>query len=152
MNNKIPTVICDIDGTISDCEHRLHLINNRESADWNTFYEDCIKDQPIKPVVDMLLSLKNNTQIIFVTGRTEQVRHITYDWLKKHLGQSFGSCPMYMRNNGDLRTDVELKEEIYNKYLKRLNILFVIEDKQECVDMWRSKKLNCIQVNKGVIL
>jgi hypothetical protein len=55
-----------------------------------------------------------------------------------------------MREDGDCRSDVEVKEEIYEKYLKGVvDIAFCIDDRQSVVDMWRSKGLVCLQCAKG---
>ena len=45
MNDK-QIIICDIDGTIANLQHRLHYIRNPEGTkDWDSFHVTCTDDK-----------------------------------------------------------------------------------------------------------
>ncbi len=147
---KQPAYIFDIDGTLADCSHRLGLINGNIKY-WEEFYGACKDDQPIADVcslaIDFIHYMKRD--IIFLTGRPERVRRQTNEWLVDKLGAA--GCSLYMRKDGDHRPDYEVKREIYEQKIKdKYQILGVFEDRQQCVDMWRSLGLTCFQVAKRV--
>ena len=55
-----------------------------------------------------------------------------------------------MRGDKDSRPDSEVKQDI----LKQLKdegkeILFVVDDRQSVVDMWRTSGITCLQCKKG---
>src|SRR5271157_2902378 len=96
--------IFDIDGTVSDLTHRLHFISNMQGTkDWHGFFEACDQDKPIQEVIDVLGALERvGHTIIMVSGRSEQVREKTINWLSDH--NVFYSS-LYMRKAGDHRED-----------------------------------------------
>lgn len=153
--------IFDIDGTIADCSHRLHHIQPPAGLihfepgetdwkpDWDTFYSLCVNDKPIENVCHLLRVLQWNSEVIFVTGRSEKFRNHTTEWLKTQLG-SFPEYHLFMRADGDHRPDYEIKKEIYEKHIKdKFNILGVFEDRDQVVKMWRELGLTCYQVADG---
>ena len=56
-----------------------------------------------------------------------------------------------MRLTGDFRKDSIVKREIYETHVQdNYFIEFVIDDRQQVVDMWRNEcKLPCLQVAPG---
>lgn len=139
--------IFDIDGTLADCSHRLHFIQ-QEKPDWDAFYKDCVNDKPILPVVELAQVLKDSYQdLIFVTGRPTKYANETIEWLCNTLETDY--IKLYMRDDGDHRPDYVIKKEIYEKYLTDYCIDGVFEDRKQCVDMWRSLGLTCYQVADG---
>ncbi len=55
-----------------------------------------------------------------------------------------------MRQEGDTRKDVLVKQEIYEREIKgRYNVLFVLDDRQQVVDGWRALGLTVFQVAPG---
>ena len=51
--NKKSICIFDIDGTLANCDHRLHYIKNKPK-NWEAFYNECMDDLVIWPVAEML--------------------------------------------------------------------------------------------------
>ena len=77
-------VICDVDGTVADNNHRQHLLG--KSRNWEAFFNEMENDQPIKNVLEMVKKkYENGFQIIFLTGRPEKYRSITKKWLEKYI-------------------------------------------------------------------
>lgn len=141
--------IFDIDGTLADCSQRLHFIQ-QEKPDWESFYKDCVNDNHIEPVWNLLHRIyEDGIDVIFVTGRPEKYRKQTTIWLSKYLmSEYFGLC---MRKDGDHRPDYIVKKEIYEKEIKPYYEFIdgVFEDRTQCVKMWRELGLTCYQVAEG---
>lgn len=55
-----------------------------------------------------------------------------------------------MRDAGDKREDTIVKSEIYDKYLKDLNIINIYDDRPSVIRMWRAKGLNVVDVGQGI--
>ena len=145
--------IFDIDGTLADCTHRIHLITG-ESRNWDAFYDACDKDTPIAPVIQVLNALHIQGQrIIFVTGRTDTVREKTEKWLETWTAvRSYDiRYNLVMRAVGDHRHDHTIKEQWLHALPDRDRRLVacVFEDRQQVVDMWRRNGLRCFQVATG---
>jgi hypothetical protein len=56
---------------------------------------------------------------------------------------------LYMRQDGDFRRDDIVKQEILDKYIDKDRVLFVLDDRDQVVDMWRRNGLTCFQVAEG---
>lgn len=159
-------VIFDIDGTLANAAHRLHLIQTHGAKDWETFLSDemVAQDTPIEPVWRTLIALASNpaTRILFITGRPETQRMTTYHWLTD------GSCPirapfvdaverasdkpvMLMRAEGDRRPSHIVKEGKLDVARKAMgyNPVLVFEDRKHDAEMWRRNGLICAQVAEG---
>lgn len=141
-------VICDLDGTLCDIRHRLHFVKG-EDKDWKSFFDGVSEDKVREDVKSQVAELcaNENAKVIFVSARPEDYREETEKWLsyKYHHG-----CTLIMRNSGDRRPDTEVKEEIYEKYLKNLNIIRVFDDRPSVIKMWRDKGLEVEDVGEGI--
>ena len=61
-------VLCDIDGTIANNDHRQHFLEGKK--DWDGFFGELINDSPIMPVIEKInQEVNNGNKIIFITGR-----------------------------------------------------------------------------------
>lgn len=160
---KRPSIIVDIDGTLADCDHRLHHIRNDEpteedtsrKTDWEAFYRDCLLDEPIEPTVELIRQLKNygDYAIILVTGRSCDYRDHTEQWLDKH---KIAYDLLLMRLKDNHTKDVDLKRKwlhmLRNGEISLPDCHFptlAIEDRSRCIDMWREEGLVAFQCGKG---
>jgi len=103
MNDK-KIIICDLDGTIANVQHRLHYIKNPDGTmkpyaerDWNSFNAACGDDEPYTDVIQILWDLyyggagryadreDSLREVYFFSGRNEAVRPQTIRWLWKHV-------------------------------------------------------------------
>lgn len=85
--------------------------------------------------------------VVFCTGRKEQYREVTEEWLESHLGFH---TPLLMRADDDGRTDWIVKYELFNKHIReQYNVRGVFDDRQQVVKMWRALGLTCFQVAEG---
>lgn len=159
-------IVCDLDGTLANCEHRVHHVQRvdgnglKKKPDWDAFYAG-VKDDTVNEAVKKLLDnmlyfdelLDYKHELIFCSGRPERCRDDTSLWLRTKAGYRQDCYTLFMRKDGDFRADYIVKEEILNdpeqlgEYKDR--ILFVLDDRQQVVDMWRRNGLTCFQVAPG---
>jgi hypothetical protein len=150
-------VIFDIDGTLADCTHRLHHINHDDytaSKDWPAFWAGIPHDKPIRPIIDMcnrfwLTSHWDQPvyEVLLCTGRSENNRGATEAWLKTH-GVKYST--LIMRKEDCFRPDYVVKEEMLDALLLvGYQIDFVVDDRQQVVDMWRRRGIICLQCAPG---
>ena len=133
--NKI--IICDIDGTVALKGDRNPY--NAASSDYDKL------NAPVAKLLDILSAAK--VEIIFVSARSEKDRSVTEKWLAVH---GFEWNYLFMREDGDNRKDAIIKEELYRKHIEgRYDILFVLDDRNQTVEMWRKIGLPCFQVEEG---
>jgi hypothetical protein len=133
-------IICDIDGTLA-------LLGDRNRYDPTTG-NDILND----PIANILQVYNNQTvfpiKLILVTGREEKYRKFTEKWLNENRINHYNL--LLMRKTGDFRKDFIIKKELYDKYIKgKYNVLFVLEDRDQVVKMWRDEGLVCLQVAYG---
>lgn len=137
------TIVIDLDGTLANIDHRTHLVK-RDKPDWDAFFAACVDDTPNVWCVALMAALKNHGfNVIIVTARKRTVEKETRLWVNK---QFFAWVPelVMLRDSDDNTEDQELKRRWLYSYGKD-RILFVVDDRQRVVDMWRSEGLVCLQ-------
>jgi len=124
--------LCDLDGTLS-------LLNGRSPYDASTCENDILN----KPVADII----KGRNIIFVSGREDKDREPTIRFLVKH---GIECLELFMRKTGDFRKDAIIKKEIFDEHIRgKYNVDFVLDDRNQVVELWRSIGLTCLQVAEG---
>ena len=142
--DKPRCVIVDIDGTLA-----LNL-ENRSFYDMSRVKEDTV-DPFMSCIVDALYNygLESNGKpypsIILVSGRGEEARKDTEEWLKTNL---IPYDHLYMREEGDSRKDEVIKEEIYHEYIEPEYAVLGVFDDRPCVcrNVWRKLGLRVAQL------
>lgn len=132
-------LVCDLDGTLA-------LLNGRSPYDAT----HCDKDLLNQPVADIVLKFQaSGHQIIFLSGREDKFREPTVRFLQQHLGEAF-PYRLIMRTTGDMRKDSIIKQELLEREIVPNSFVdFVLDDRNQVVDMWRSLGLTCLQVDYG---
>lgn len=129
-------IICDIDGTLANK-------SDRSPYDWHRVKEDTIK----QPVLNILNAIKETHTIILLTGRDGICRGLTEEWLAEN---DVPYNALFIRDKGNTEKDSIIKERIFRSKIKdKYYIDFVLDDRQQVVDMWRSIGLTCLQVDYG---
>lgn len=114
-------IICDIDGTVADCSHRVGLI-----PDWDAFHHEMVLDPPIKPVILGIRAMVDNPRpnsvpigLFFLTGRPERYRSKTVEWIAMHM-QLFqiDDYELLMRPDQDYSPDLEFKAYAFEQAWK----------------------------------
>jgi hypothetical protein len=136
----------DIDGTVADCSHRLHHIL-KHPKDWDSFFAECSDDAPIEHICDLVRLLMLDTPVVYVSGRSDQCRDLTEQWLKQH---DIWTGYLYMRDEGDHRDDDIVKIDLlYQIRAEGWRPIMVFEDRSRVVLAWREAGIPCAQVAEG---
>lgn len=157
---KVPAIICDLDGTLCNVEHRRHFVRPTDGSkkDWVGFFKGIPDDTVNQWCADILRGLGDRFQIVYCSGRDDNQRKMTEEWLAKHKLDTFydpvfeteTKAPLYMRNRHDSRQDSIVKEVILDfEILTRYIPQFMIDDRKQVVEMWRRRGFTCLQCDEG---
>lgn len=140
---KPKAFMVDVDGTLA------HM-SGRSPYDWKRVHEDKV-DDVIANIVVQLHEGSNLDQsqykVIVMSGRDMSCSGATQDWLIEH---GIWYDDIFMRPEGDMRPDNIVKAELFDKYVRdNYDVQFVLDDRDQVVDMWRSMGLTCLQVAEG---
>lgn len=132
------TVLVDIDGTLA-----LNT-SGRSFYDWFRVGED----SPHSPVVDVVrLLIASGQHVTIMSGRDAVCRDDTEAWLETHVAPGL---PLYMRPEGDQRSDFVVKRELFDAHINgKYSVKFVLDDRDQVVRLWRALGLPCWQVAEG---
>lgn len=139
QNKKLPpAIICDLDGTLA-------IIKDRSPFDAAKCENDLL-NEPIAEIVKTYAS--QGTRIILLSGRQDEHKEQTINWLAKY---EIPYDDLLMRKTKDSRKDSVIKKEIVDNHIKgKYFIRFVLDDRDQVVDMWRKEiGFACLQVNYG---
>lgn len=142
-------VLCDLDGTLCDIQHRLVELSGPEKH-WKPFFDGIPGDSVREETLSHLHhAVQEGHKVFFVSARPEDYRDLTEKWLEdQDLGFEYEG--LIMRKSGDHRDDVVVKKEILDKYFAGYPIEFVIDDRPRVIQMWRDEGLHVIDVGNGV--
>jgi predicted kinase len=152
--DKLPyCVIFDLDGTLAH-------IHDRSPYDGKACGSDLTNDSIV-----VLLSLLHagyekindiarsggwqpgDFKTIILSGRNGDSRTETEAWLSKN---NIGYDELHMRKEGDARQDSVIKKELFDEHIKdKYNVMFIVDDRDQVVDLWRSMGITCLQCNYG---
>lgn len=144
-------VIIDLDGTLANCQHRMHYIEGPKK-NWDAFFDNCLDDSVIHPMLHMMQILSEKYKIVFVTARPEKNRELTTKWLQNH-GIVYDS--LYMRKNVDYnKSPIVKKNIVLSLFEKGYNPVFSFDDRPDCVAMFQELGIYSFLVgeNQGQIL
>lgn len=144
----IKCFLFDLDGTLCSVEHRRKYVQG-EYKDWKAFNSACVLDKPVRHVqiIHDLISFYSY-KIIYCSGRTDEYRKETLEWLELHLGVS--DPDLRMRKAGDHRPDNVVKKEILDTIRKNgYDPIAAFDDRDQVVAMWRENGVPCFQVAPG---
>jgi uncharacterized HAD superfamily protein len=78
-----PIAIVDLDGVVADVRHRVHYLQTRPKA-WDQFFAAADADPAHPEGLAVVARLADDHEIVFVTGRPDQLRDGTVAWLETH--------------------------------------------------------------------
>jgi hypothetical protein len=132
------TIVVDLGGTLA------HRGDRPKEAYMERFHEDIV-DKTVRDLVN--LEHATGTLVIVLTGQREKSRKITLRWLankKVHFDM------LIMKKDDDTRDTLDFKKDFYLKVLNGcVDLKYVLEDREEIVEMWRSMRVKCLQTASG---
>tara|TARA_B100000424_G_C22544998_1_gene310173 strand:- start:48 stop:482 length:435 start_codon:yes stop_codon:yes gene_type:complete len=139
MPKEIKKIICDIDGTIADNNHRQSLLNNNN---WDKFFLEMKNDLPIYPVINKVIDeFQDGKEIIFLTGRPSNYEKETNEWLKKYFTFEY---KLVMRRENDRRNKLIVKKELFLNNFSVNEIDYVIDNDAELLHQWKELGLRAL--------
>lgn len=138
-------ILCDIDGTVANNDHRQHFLEGKK--DWDGFFSELVNDLPIQTIIDKVIQEQvNGKEIVFLTGRPERYRKETESWLQKHFEFKF---QLLMRKDNDKRNKIISKQEVlFENNISKKNIFKVFENDYQLISYWTEKGFSVEDVNK----
>lgn len=141
-------VICDLDGTLSDGTHRLHLLPTKDlhlTESWSAFNGAAIGDSPIQNTIDIVNGLwVSGFGVIILTGRSDEVETDTTIWLDRYRVKY---DYMIMRRATDNRKDTVIKEEVL-RAIGLKNITCAFDDSPNVIKHFRGLGITTYQVTE----
>lgn len=171
-------VLCDLDGTLCDIEHRRPFVNQKcercggnalddklcgpvegihtanvvkhGKKDWKSFFDGIPQDQVRGEVLKMLeYHQEAGHEIYFVSARQDMLRKVTEDWLEKWVPHIKYQA-LLMRGSMDRREDSLVKADLLHKYFPDKSVIkLVIDDRPRVVRMWKEEGLEVVDVGDG---
>ncbi len=152
-------IIVDLDSTLADNDHRQHYIADfysddgtdndvpeSKKADWDSFNAE-IPNDTLNEWCYSILSLfyQQGVDILVVTGRGEDVRKTTEQWLL--LNDLVPYDKMFMRERTDFRASVVYKREVLeNEILGKYDVLFALDDDLTVCNMYYEMGIPTLKV------
>lgn len=131
-------ILVDIDGTIASHE------GVRSPYDASRYQYDVPRLEVVKFVREQHYYL--GKEIVFCSGRHQDYRGVTEEWLNKHVKVPFH---LVMREDPTRDDSVE-KYLLFDRYIRPyFNPELVLDDRDRVVNMWRMIHLPCWQVQRG---
>lgn len=147
-------IIVDIDGTVA------HM-TGRSPYDYTQVHTDVV-DEPVHWLVNLVYEERFACElgpdpfyprILFVSGRDDECRDETAKWLDNN-GVPFDELHMRPTGakdaNGNKLPDYRVKYDLFNQHIRgKYNVRFVLDDRDQVVNLWRALGLKCLQVQPG---
>lgn len=133
-SNLPKAIIVDIDGTLA-------LMQGRKPFDWSRVKEDyCNK------IIKKIVNSYTGSVIIF-SGRDGICKQDTIDWLHDNeIKYNY----LFMRDIGNNEKDSIIKRRMFEQNIRgKYFVEYVLDDRNQVVEMWRNMGLVCLQVADG---
>lgn len=135
---KPTACIYDVDGTLANVDPYIHLVRGHDK-DYDAFHEASLGALPNFGVMSMLNdTVADGHHVLIVTSRMEKWRGLTSLWLADN---KITSHALFMRPNGDFRTDYEVKKDILDKINSHWNVLHAVDDNPNVIRLWEDNKI-----------
>lgn len=139
-------IVWDLDGTLADGKHRLHLLptkDHNKTEAWRPFNLASCDDAPIWDNIELLRAQATvGFHIVILTGRSDEAMQMTKEWLARYY---VPYNRLIMRGQDDNRTDIEFKGDRLRQ-IGLHNILCAFDDLEHVVKSFRKLGITCHQV------
>lgn len=168
---KPKCIVVDLDGTLCNIEHRRHFVIPPKTSnvlgqldpldpteppksfkkDWGSFFKGIPDDKVNVWCLELVKRFAPNYEIVFCSGRDENQKKATVEWIEKNTGLSeYKDYTLFMRHRNDSRQDYLVKEILLDfEILPRFSPLFMVDDRKQVVDMWRRRGFVTLACDEG---
>ncbi|GGN24072.1 hypothetical protein GCM10011609_77320 [Lentzea pudingi] len=134
-----PVAVMDIDGTVADVRHRLHLLDSDSPTKWADFF-DAAGDDPVLPDgAELARKLAVEHDIVWLTGRPVRLAELTRRWL---VEQGLPVGELLMQPHGDKRPARLVKLERLLELRRHRTIALVVDDDPRVVSQLQEAGLS----------
>ena len=119
-----PFAVVDLDGTVADVRHRLHHLDGRPK-NWDAFFAAASEDPPLVEGLAVVARLREDHELVYLTGRPEKCRRDTERWLDRH---GLPRARLLMRRAGDRRPARQTKIEILRRLASERPVDVLVDD------------------------
>lgn len=128
----------------------------RSPYDYSRVIDDTV-DLNVAWLVQLVKTYYNNPEnqvkVLFCSGRDDTCREDTERWLGKMcipFDELFMRPADAKESNGNKLPDYKVKYQLFNENIRdKYNIRFVLDDRNQVVNLWRRLGLQCFQVAEG---
>jgi hypothetical protein len=135
--------LLDLDHTIANSFWRDSMIG---SVPWDEYHAASKNDKPFQKMVDLINALiKHGDLIIAITGRTENHRGLTLNWL---ISNNILIHDLLMRPEKVFLKNAEMKVKLVSDYFNNYfdSIGFLIDDNEETILAFQKLGIATLQV------
>lgn len=142
-------IIIDLDGTLCDINHRVHLAQAKQ---WDEFNSLCTEDKVVPAIQELIWGMEgSHNKTLIVTGRDEKFRLQTEQWLVEN---DVAPDTLLMRPTGTFASDHELKLLMIERFFGSkeavlANVHFAVDDREGVVQAMRDYGLVVLQCREG---
>lgn len=141
-----PAVIFDLDCTLADTEHLMHLV---ESGDYDEYHRRAFDARTIPWAVECFRTWVSTNYFrgLVVTARSEKYRSQTLHWLREH---NVRFSELLMRPLTDERPDDEVKWELLESLGDQYRFYRAYDDSPAVCAMYESRGIPTVQMPRKV--
>lgn len=125
-----PLAVVDVDGVVADVRHRLHHLDGPRT-DWAAFFAAAAADPALPEGLAVVETLRLAHEVVFLTGRPENLRAVTERWLGEH---GLPTERVLMRRDGDRRPARQFKAEALRRLHDGNEVAIVVDDDPDVCD------------------
>lgn len=152
--DKQECIIVDLEGTLTDCSHRIHHWKSKNYDLWNSLFSSDTLNNKMLDI--MCKEMAAGKKIIICTAKSEKYAGAVHDWLHTHYCSKNGATilfimdSIYFREIGDIRISVTVKEEMLQKIMKKYIVTHAYDDRPENCEMYRKNGIKTVQVTTEI--
>ncbi|SDL21783.1 hypothetical protein SAMN04488074_109302 [Lentzea albidocapillata subsp. violacea] len=120
-----PVAVLDIDGTVADVRHRLHLLDSDSPSKWADFFDAAGDDEVLPQGAELAHKLAADHDIVWLTGRPARIMELTRRWLAE---QGLPPGALLMQREGDKRPARVVKLERIQELQYRHTVVMIVDD------------------------
>jgi hypothetical protein len=126
--------VVDLDGVLADVRHRLHHLATTPK-DWDAFFAAAPADPVLERGREVVASLAQGYDIVYLSGRPERCRADTEAWLRRH---TLPVGPLLLRAAGDRRPAKLVKTQALRRLARERTVGLLVDDDPEVLDAVRA--------------
>jgi len=144
---KPKCIIVDLEGTLTNCNHRIKYWLNKDYDKWNELFSaDTINENMVDIIKD---KLEEGYSLVMSTAKSISKKDEVLSWLRRHNLQIWFSDIFY-RLYGDDRPSPEIKSDILKKIREKYSVEIAYDDREDICEMYVSQGVHhVVRINQN---